>query len=117
MTLSPDERRDLRQIGRILSRDKELFAVTNLFAQPLVPPWLAHLRAEEHQTTRRGRHLGAAAAVLAAAVLLLAGCLVGSTDRPGPIAAGVVLVLCSAAVLVAVLVRYRRQVEPGSTDG
>ncbi|HEX5404554.1 MAG TPA: hypothetical protein VFX16_19880 [Pseudonocardiaceae bacterium] len=100
MTLSPDEQRDLGEISRSLSRDEELRAVADLFAGP---PQV-HIGA---QPVPRHRGGGAIVAVLAAVVAFATGCVVAAMTGPGPIAVGTLLVLCSAALLVAVLVRSR----------
>ena len=102
MTLSPDEQRDLGEINRILSHDEELSALANLFAeQP----------ARSAPTVRRhGGHPGTAVAVLAALTAFVAGCLTAAGGEPGQITAGALLVLCSAAIVVAVLVRHRTRI-------
>lgn len=102
MTLSPDEQRDLGEIGRILSRDDELRAVAGLFAGPP----RVHRRTARRRTVRHGKSVGTVVAVLAAVVAFATGCVVAAMNGPVPIAAGTLLVLCSAALLVAVFVRH-----------
>jgi DUF3040 family protein len=109
MTLSPDERRNLGKIGRALSRDRELLAVANLFAQPPAPPQRVQLR------VRRRGYPGTIVAVLVAVLAFIAGCLVASVNGPWSVTAGTLLVLCSAMILTAVLCCYRRRLRPGRT--
>jgi hypothetical protein len=101
MGLSPDERRELGELNRILSRDAELAAVARLFAEP--------------PGTRHRGQLGVVVAVLAAALAFASGCVVAAVGGPASVVAGTLLVLCSAAIPVTVLVR--RQTAPSRAPG
>jgi hypothetical protein len=107
MTLSPDERRDFGEISRILSSDKDLFALAHLFAEQPAPPGFGAQPTAHHRT-----YLGAVVALCAAVVAFVAGCVVATGNGSLAIASGALLVLCSAAILAAVLVRHRTRLGP-----
>jgi hypothetical protein len=106
MYLSRDERRELAEIDQFLSQERELAAVTALFAEPPRGPGLDAVPPERVPGRSTGRIIGVLVGLAAVAVAVVAACVVASLAMPAAIAVGAVLVVCCGGGLAVALVRY-----------